>query len=104
MGRWIKGSQMHRFSHLSDWIFPVLLLLSALTGILIHLFRYADLPIATYTLYVIHMAVVVPMLTLEVPFGKWAHMAYRPFAVYLQAVKEKAAEQKAVGTAPLPAS
>jgi len=25
---------------------------------------------------------VVPMLVLEVPFGKWSHMVYRPLAVY----------------------
>ena len=39
-GRIKKNSQLHRFSHLSDWIFPVLLLVVALTGILIHTFRY----------------------------------------------------------------
>lgn len=104
IGRWIKSSQMHRFSHLSDWIFPILLALGAVTGILIHIFRYADLPMATYSIYVIHMALMVPMLTLEVPFGKWAHMAYRPVAIYLQAVKEKAAQQKAVTAETAPAA
>ena len=33
--------------------------------------------------YVVHLAFVVPMLVLEVPFSKWAHMLYRPFAIYL---------------------
>jgi ferredoxin len=104
IGRVLKNSQIHRFSHLSDWIFPILLALGAITGILIHAFRYWDLPMATYVIYVIHMALMVPMLVLEVPFGKWAHMAYRPFAIYLQAVKEKAAEQKVVAADTVPAA
>ena len=33
--------------------------------------------------YVVHLALVVPMLTLEVPFSKWSHLAYRPLAMYL---------------------
>jgi heterodisulfide reductase subunit C/quinone-modifying oxidoreductase subunit QmoC len=44
------------------------------------------------------------MLILEVPFGKWAHLYYRPLAIYFQAVKEKAKEQdKAVAGAFAPA-
>jgi hypothetical protein len=30
------------------------------------------------------------MLVLEVPFGKWSHLAYRPFAIYFEMIKEKA--------------
>jgi len=93
-GRIKKAHQMHRFSHLSDWIFPILLLLTTATGILVHTFRYLDLPLPTYYTYVIHLVILTPMLVLEVPFGKWSHLAYRPFAVYFQAVKEKALEQK----------
>jgi hypothetical protein len=41
------------------------------------------------------------MLVLEVPFGKWSHLAYRPMAMYFQAVKEKALElQGSIATAP----
>jgi hypothetical protein len=32
----------------------------------------------------------VPMLVLEVPFGKWSHLAYRPLAIYFQQLREKA--------------
>jgi hypothetical protein len=35
------------------------------------------------------MMVAVPMLVLEVPFAKWAHLAYRPVVVYLIRVKER---------------
>jgi heterodisulfide reductase subunit C/quinone-modifying oxidoreductase subunit QmoC len=44
------------------------------------------------------MAIVVPMLVVEVPFGKWGHMFYRPFAAYLAAVKQGAAETAAQET------
>ena len=87
---------MHRFSHPSDWIFPILLLVVTLTGIFQHAFRYWNMPLATYYTYVVHLAFTAPMLILEVPFGKWAHLYYRPLAIYFQAVKEKAAQQSEV--------
>ncbi len=94
IGRIRKQEQIHRFSHMSDWIFPVLLLLTAITGLLVHVFRYLGLPFLTYYTYVVHLAIVAPMLVVEVPFGKWAHLAYRPLAVYFQTVKEKALQQQ----------
>jgi ferredoxin len=92
VGRWKKRDQIHRFSEASDWIFLVLMFLTAFTGILVHGLRLAGLPMATYVTYVIHLAIAVPFLVVEVPFGKWAHMLYRPLAVYLAAVKQKAKE------------
>jgi ferredoxin len=90
IGRWRRREQMHRFSHASDWIFLILLFLTALTGILVHAFRLLDLPRTTDITYVVHLAIAVPMLVVEVPFGKWAHLMYRPLALYLTAVKERA--------------
>jgi heterodisulfide reductase subunit C len=95
-GRIMKDHQMHRYSHLSDWMFPILLLLTTLSGILVHTFRYLGLPLATYYTYVAHLCILFPMLVLEVPFGKWSHLAYRPFAIYFQTLKEKAREQSKV--------
>jgi ferredoxin len=92
-GRIKREHQSHRFSHLSDWIFPVLLLLTTASGIMVHTFRYLGLPMATYYTYAAHLAILTPMLVLEVPFGKWSHLAYRPFAIYFQAIKEKARQQ-----------
>ncbi|MBU0676879.1 MAG: 4Fe-4S dicluster domain-containing protein [Verrucomicrobia bacterium] len=91
VGRIKKKRQMHKFSHSTDWLFLILLFLTALTGILIHIFRVNGFPISTYTTYVIHMAILVPMLLIEVPFGKWSHLAYRPVIAYLNHVKKKAA-------------
>jgi len=87
-----KKEEIHKHSHDSDWMFLILLFLTALTGILMHVFRRMDLPLSTYYMYVIHLAIAVPMLVVEVPFMKWAHLLYRPLAMYLKAVKEKAGE------------
>lgn len=81
-----KRTEMHRFSHLSDWLFPALLFLTALSGILLHVFRLSNWPMATYVTYTVHLAIAVPMLMVEVPFGKWAHLLYRPLAIYVAAV------------------
>ena len=90
-----KKEEIHKYSHDSDWMFLILLFLTALTGILMHALRIMDWPLSTYYMYVIHLAVVAPLLVLEVPFMKWAHLMYRPLALYLKAVKVSAGEAKA---------
>lgn len=87
-----KRGQIHKFSEASDWLFLALMFLTALTGILVHGFRLAGLPLATYYTYLIHLAVAAPFLIVEVPFGKWSHMLYRPLAIYLAEVKRKSLE------------
>ncbi|MFZ0708265.1 MAG: 4Fe-4S dicluster domain-containing protein [Candidatus Korobacteraceae bacterium] len=84
-----KRTEMHRFSHLSDWLFPILLFLTAVTGIAVNILRLENLAMPTYILYTVHMAIAVPMLIVEVPFGKWAHLLYRPIAIYVAAVNRK---------------
>lgn len=83
-----KRTEMHRFSHISDWLFPILLFLTALTGILLHVVRIANWAMPTYALYTVHLAVAVPMLVVEVPFGKWAHLLYRPLAILVAAASQ----------------
>jgi nitrate reductase gamma subunit len=89
LDRITKQSEMHRFSHLSDWLFPILLLLTAITGIAVHILRMSNLAMPTYYMYTAHMAIAVPMLVVEVPFGKWSHLLYRPLAIYVDAVRKK---------------
>jgi ferredoxin len=93
--------QYHRFSHVSDWTFLVLLFLTALSGILLHAARLLDAPWPTYVLYVVHLMIAVPMLVVEVPFGKWNHLVFRPVALYLVAVRE-AAQARRPSPAPAP--
>jgi hypothetical protein len=54
------------------------------------------LPLATYYTYVIHLVIMMMLYICIGPMGKWAHLLYRPFAVYFQIVKEKAAQQSEV--------
>jgi ferredoxin len=84
-----KRTEAHRFSHLSDWLFPILLFLTALTGIFLHIFRLSNWAMPTYVMYTVHLAIAAPMLIVEVPFGKWAHLLYRPLAMYVAAVASR---------------
>jgi len=97
LGRRKKQDQFHRFSQPSDWLFPAFVLAGAVTGILVHIFRYlgADNPgwaWPTYIMYVIHVVAMIVMLDSEVGIGKWTHMIYRPLALYLESVKKRAIE------------
>ncbi len=94
-----KKEEIHRFSHPSDWLFPVFLLVGAITGILVHIFRYMQLPWPTYATYTFHVMVMMAMLDTEVGIGKWTHLVYRPLALSLEAMKKKA-EEFAAGLAP----
>lgn len=102
--RLMKRDQIHRHSDLADWLFVGLLFLTSLSGIMLHLARLLDLAMPTYIMYVVHLMIAVPMLVVEVPFGKWAHLLYRPLAMYLTAVQARAhVPQAAPGVAtPLP--
>jgi ferredoxin len=91
--RWRKTEQIHKFSQITDWMFLVLLFLTALSGIVLHLARLLDWPLATYALYVVHLMIAVSMLVIEVPFGKWLHLVFRPVAKYMVAVREAAVDR-----------
>lgn len=90
VGRARKQSTLHKHSQHSDWLFPAFILVGAVTGILVHIFRYAGWPWPTYSIYVIHVMAMVAMLDSEVGIGKWSHMIYRPLAIYLSSVKKRA--------------
>lgn len=88
IGRIKKKDVKLKYSHPSDWIFIVMLALTSISGILVHIFRITGLPLLTYVSYVLHLAILVPMIMIEVPFSKWSHLAYRPFAAYFARLKK----------------
>jgi ferredoxin len=94
-GRVKKDTPQHAHSHESDWMFLYLLLYVAVTGVLQSALHRSGLDGAANAMYVIHLMGVVPMLVLEVPFGKWAHLAYRPLALYFTQVQAHAAQVEA---------
>lgn len=88
-GRIGKKREIYSASDFSDWNLPILLLATAVSGIVIHLCRYTGLELASHYAYAIHLMIAVPLLIVEMPFGKWTHMIYRPLALYFQSLKEK---------------
>jgi quinone-modifying oxidoreductase subunit QmoC len=100
IGRLKKSKAPYKNSHPTDWMFLILLQLTTMTGIFIHFTRLLDWAFLTYFLYVIHMMVAIPMLVLEVPFAKWAHLAYRPVVLYLLMVKEQYQQEQQAEVSP----
>ena len=87
-GRIKKSRPVWKYSHPTDWMFILLLVSTVVTGIFTGVFRSIGMPLATYLTYSLHLMVVAPFLILEVPFAKWSHLAYRPFALYFARLKE----------------
>ncbi len=87
----VRSDEAHyRHSHETDWIFLIMLAYVALTGIVQHVLHRCGNETAANVLYLSHLMGVVPMLVLEVPFSKWAHMAYRPLAMYFSEMQADA--------------
>ncbi len=101
IGRFKKNKCKLKYSHFTDWHFIIVLGLTTISGILIHIFRLAGMPVATYFSYVIHLAILVPMIMIEVPFSKWSHLAYRPFAIYIAALKKTVVKKKQTEQVPV---
>lgn len=79
----------YKKSHGTDWVFVTLLFLIVITGIAQHIFHRTGLNVYANICYVIHLMCVVPWL-LRMPFSKWAHLVYRPMAMYFAAIKRDA--------------
>jgi quinone-modifying oxidoreductase subunit QmoC len=103
ISRWRHRAQMHKFSEPSDVILPVMLILIALSGLVVHGGRYLGFELTGHIAYAVHLAVAVPLIMIELPFGKWSHALYRPFAIYFATVKERALKDMKVPTVVGPA-
>lgn len=96
-----KNYIQYKKSHGTDWVFVVLLFIIVLTGILQHLFHRTGLTeLANYT-YVIHLMSVVPWL-LRMPFSKWAHLIYRPLAMYFAEIRRDALARQEISIQSVP--
>jgi hypothetical protein len=87
--RLIKGYVQYNTSHRTDWVFVVLLFLIVITGIAQHVLHRTGIYQWANIVYVAHLMCVVPWL-LRMPFSKWAHIIYRPLAMYFAAVRKSA--------------
>jgi ferredoxin len=91
--RFKKGYIQYKKSHNTDWMFVVLLLFIVMTGIFQHIFHRTGLLEWANVTYIIHLMAVVPWL-LRMPFSKWAHMIYRPLAMYFAAIQSEASARQ----------
>ena len=91
VGRIRAKKEIYKESSFQDLIFPILLALTVLSGLAAHVFRYAGFALTCHLTYALHIIIATPMLLVEMSFGKWSHMVYRPLALYFLAVREKAA-------------
>ncbi len=90
VGRWRKQKEIYKETKFNDLVFPVLIVSVALTGLAAHIFRYTGLNLSCHYAYALHVMVATPLLLIEMSFGKWSHMIYRPLALYFVAVKARA--------------
>ncbi len=90
VGRIRAVKEFYKETNFEDLVFPVLLLLTAVSGIAVHILRYAGFELACHFAYALHVVIATPMLLVEMSAGKWSHMIYRPLALYFQAVKDRA--------------
>ena len=81
-----RKTAVGKYSHPSDWAFLVLLALSVLSGFVMVLFRFLNMPMAAYGTFAFHLVVVFDLLV-TFPFSKFAHVIYRPVALWLAGVK-----------------
>jgi len=91
VGRWRAQKEIYKETKFHDLIFPVLIVLTVLSGLTAHLLRIGGFGLGCHYAYALHVIIATPMLLVEMSFGKWAHMIYRPLALYFLAVKERAA-------------
>ena len=96
VGRWRKQKEIYKETKFNDLVFPVLIVLVAITGLAAHIFRYAGFGLTCHYAYALHVMVATPLLLIEMSFGKWSHMIYRPLALYFLAVRERAQQHPSV--------
>ena len=83
----LKGkTAVGKYSHPSDWAFLILLALSVLSGYVMLVFRFANMPMAAYGTFAFHLVVVFDLLV-TFPFSKFAHVIYRPVALWIAGLK-----------------
>lgn len=83
-----KDEVFSTFSHFSDWILLILLFFGGLTGFLIDVFFYAGLALATYATLLVHIVLAFDLL-ITLPFTKFAHAVYRPFALWIVGARDR---------------
>jgi ferredoxin len=86
ISRMRKTEESSRVSHQSDWVFLLLILVSIISGYVMVAFKYLSMPMAAYITFAVHLVAVFDML-ISLPFTKFAHVFYRPVALWVAGLK-----------------
>lgn len=92
-GRLRAEQEIYKETTFNDLVFPILMVLTALTGLTAHALRYSGIELGCHYAYAMHVMIATPLLLVEMSFGKWSHMVYRPLSLYFLAVRQRAAQQ-----------
>jgi quinone-modifying oxidoreductase, subunit QmoC len=86
LNRLQRSNQTAKTSTPSDWLFPVLLWVTGVTGFLLELALYLPhAPVWGYWVFLLHVSVAMELMLL-LPFIKFAHAVYRPVALFFYAL------------------
>jgi len=85
-----KTDEKTTHSHPSDWFFVIWLFLMGITAFAVRVFVDLDILENNFWMYLFHITILVQWALIIVPFGKWTHFLYRSFAMYFNAINEKA--------------
>ena len=77
-----KSDTSTKHTLFTDWAFLVLMLLTGVSGFVLEAFDYGSAPWLTDYALAGHLVVVFELLILA-PFTKFAHVIYRPFAIWM---------------------
>jgi len=80
--RLVKDDVYSEYSHVSDWVFLILISLVILTGFLIDIFIYTNMFLLAYVMFAMHLIFAFDLIV-TAPFTKFAHFGYRLIAVWL---------------------
>ncbi len=93
VGRWRAQQEIYKETKFNDLVFPVLIILIVVSGLSAHVLRYCGFGLSCHYFYALHVMVATPLMLIEMSFGKWSHMIYRPMALYFSAVRQRALQQ-----------
>lgn len=95
VNRWQRYNRAATVSTPSDWTFLALLWMTGFTGFLIEVALYVPpTPVWGYWVFLVHVAIAMELL-LFIPFTKFAHVIYRPVALFFNSLAEQTNTPKA---------
>lgn len=84
-----KSNEKTTFSHPSDWFFVIWLFFMGISAFAVRLLIDLNVLENYFFIYYFHLIILVQWALVIVPFGKWLHFIYRPFAMYFLELAKK---------------